>query len=71
MVQPRHGLRLAGEALADLLAAVEVRVQHLDGHHALELRVEAAPDDRHASLADLLVEAVTAELQFAPSPLWR
>jgi hypothetical protein len=42
---------------------VEVAVQDLHRDDALELRVERAPDDRHATLADLLVEAVTTELR--------
>jgi hypothetical protein len=40
---------------------VQVRVQHLDRHRAAKLRVEAPPDHGHASLADLLLEAIPAE----------
>ncbi len=62
MVQARHRVRLAVEAAADLLARVEMGVQHLHGHDAAQLGVPASPDHGHAALTDLLFEPVPAQL---------
>src|SRR5207237_6694365 len=68
VVEPRDRVRLAVEAAADVLARVQVRVQHLDRDRPPQLRVPAAPDHGHAALADLLVEAVPPQLQtFLPA----
>ena len=63
MVQPRHGLRLAVEPAADVLAGVQVRVEHLHRHDAAQLGIEATPDHGHSTLADLLLQPVAAKLQ--------
>src|SRR5512140_2967486 len=62
VVQPRHRVRLAVETAADLLARVEMGVEHLHGHDAAQLGVPAAPDHGHAALTDLLFEPVPAQL---------
>ena len=66
VVQPRHGVRLAIEATADLLAGVQVGVQDLHRDGAAQLGVPAAPDHRHAALADLLFQAIPPEIQTDP-----
>ncbi|GAC1341750.1 MAG: hypothetical protein NVSMB23_13710 [Myxococcales bacterium] len=60
-MQPGDGVRLAVEAPPDFLARVQVRVQHLDRDRPPQLGVEGAPDDGHAALADLRIEAIPSE----------
>src|SRR5262249_9726617 len=66
MVQPRDRVGLAIEPLADVLARVQVGVEHLDRHRPAKLRVPTTPDHGHAALADLLVEAVSPQLHAVP-----
>ena len=68
MVQPRDRVGFAVEPTPDVLARVQMRMQHLDRDRAPQLRVPATPDHGHAALADLLVEAVPPQLQtFLPA----
>src|SRR5207237_10449929 len=62
VMQARNGVRLAIEALADLLSRMEVGVQHLHGDGAPELGVPAPPHHGHSALPDLLLEPVPAQL---------
>src|SRR5207248_10942634 len=62
VVEPRHSMRLAIEAPADLLTGMEVCVEDLHGHGAAELRVPAPPHHGHSALPDLLLEPVPAQL---------
>ena len=64
VMQPGDRVRLAIEALADLLAGMEVCVENLHGHGAAELRVPAPPHHGHSALPDLLLEPVPAELHY-------
>ena len=63
MVEARHCVRFAVETAPDLLAGMEVRVQDLHRYGPAQLGIPAPPDDGHAALADLLVEAVAAQIQ--------
>ena len=58
MGQPGGGLRLAGEALADVLLEGELGRQHLDGDPALEPLVAGAVDHAHAAAADLALDGI-------------
>src|SRR5207253_11188609 len=62
VMQARNGVRLAIEALADLLSRMEVGMQHLHGDGAPELGVPAPPHHGHSALPDLLLEPVPAQL---------
>ena len=58
MEQLAGGLRLALEALADVLLEGELGRQHLDRDPALELLVARAVDDAHAAPPDFSLEGV-------------
>ena len=58
MGQPGGGLRLAGEALADVLLEGELGRQHLDGDPALEPLVAGAVHHAHPAAADLAFERI-------------
>ena len=64
MVETGYRVRLAIEALADVLAGMEVCVENLHGHGAAELCVPAPPHHGHSTLPDLLLEPVPAELHY-------
>ena len=57
----RGGLGLAGEAPAGGGAGRQLRGQHLDGHDAVQLRVEGPQHDPHAAAADDLEDLVMAQ----------
>ncbi len=55
-------LRFTPEARHQLGNASEIAVEHLDGNHAIERCVDSFIDDAHAALAELLDNAVIADL---------
>ena len=61
MRQRRDRFRFALEAQPRGLVVGKARVQHLDGHFALEPRVERAVHLAHPALADGAQEVVVAE----------
>jgi hypothetical protein len=60
VVQRRGVLRLLPEARGEIGIAQVLRAEQLDGDVAAELRVHRPEDRRHAALADLLHEPVSA-----------
>ena len=58
--QPGGGLRLAGEALPDVLLEGELGRQDLDGDPALEPLVAGAVHHAHAATADLALDGIGA-----------
>jgi hypothetical protein len=58
LVQPGRGLRLAPEPLHEARVARELRMEHLDRDRAVEHRIEAAVDLRHATGADASFDLV-------------
>ncbi len=62
VIQLCCGLGLAAEARDPLLFGGHVRRQNLDRHDAAELRVLAAVDDTHRTLADLFDQLEAAKL---------
>ena len=58
MGQPRRRLRLAGEALPDVLLEGELGRKHLDGHPPLQPLVAGAIHHAHAAPADLALDGV-------------
>ncbi len=54
----RRGAGLAIEPLPRRAAVCQMRREHFDGHHAVQLRVEALKHDSHASATDDLFDFV-------------
>src|SRR5262249_13042628 len=63
VVELGDGLRLALEALAELLVPAEGGGDGLDGHEPVEDRVVGLVDLAHCSLADLVDDPVLAQLR--------
>ncbi len=55
------GLRFLEEPLLGRLVAGQIRRQQLDGHLALQARVEGGVDDPHAAVAEFGADGVRAE----------
>ncbi len=62
VVERGQQLRFALEACEPLLVACDIRGQHLDRDLTIERRIDGLPDHAHATLADLLDQAVVEQL---------
>ncbi len=60
MVQARDGAGLELETSDELRVTGELRIHHLDGHGAVETRVQTAIHRRHAPTGDGSVDSVAA-----------
>ncbi len=69
MGQPRRGLRLAGEPLADLGLEGQLGREHLDGDPPLEPLVARAVHHSHAPPPDLALDRVGVAKGFVQA--WR
>ena len=63
MLELGRRARLADEALAELLACGQLRVQQLERDRAPQMHVLRAIDDAHAAAPGHLVDAVAGDLQ--------
>ena len=68
VVQARDRQRLAREALARLLGALQVRMHDLERHPAVEARVAGSVDGGHAAVADFVDDLVLLEPFEHPGP---